>query len=146
MCHMIFFDFINSVIFVFLLNFLFQEFFSSCWNVILIISFWLSSFLQKMFKCCLFVIAVLDKKSSVSFSISSISTVSVFIQKSHVCYSSVFWSWTLCDCLRFMKKLKKSRSFFLIKNSTCLKLFKLLKSRNIDCIVTLNFFVIVMIN
>ena len=99
-----------------------------------------------MFKCYLFVIIVLDKKSSVSFLISSINAVSVFVWKNHACFSSVFWLWTLCDYSRLMKRLKKNRSLFQMKNSTCLKFFKLLKLRNVDYIIMLNFFVIMMIN
>ena len=45
-----------------------------------------------------------------------------------------------------MKRLKKNRLFFLIRNNIYLKSFKQLKSKNIDYVITLNFFVIVMIN
>ena len=146
MCHMIFFNSINFITFVSFLSFLFQEIFSSCQNDILIIFLWLSSFLWKMFKCHLLVIVALDKESSVSFLISSTNAVNVFVWKNCACYFLIFWSWMSHDCLKLMKRLKKNRLLFLMKNSTCLKLFKLLRSRNISYIIILNFFMIMMIN
>ena len=130
----------------FFLKFLVSRILLSCQNIVLIICYWFSLFLQKMFKYHSHVIIVLDKRNFVFFLTSSTSVVSVFVSKNHACFCLIFLWWTLYDFWKLMKKSKKNKSLFLIRNSICLKFFKLLKLKNINYVITLSFFMITVIN
>ena len=103
--------------------------------------FWLSLFLQKMLKCQLLMIIVWDKRNSVLFLTNLTSVASVFTLRSCALYHSVLLQWMSLDFFKLVRKLRRNRLFFLMRNSICSKFFKQLKLKNDDCIVMLNFFV-----